>query len=116
MARKKTKAKKTVAAPAKGGNSNVMGALAYLLGLLSGVIIYLLKRDDAFVRFHAVQSIVWFVLLWMLTLVFAFLGPIGVILIVNLVSFISWLWLMFKAVSGEKYMIPKVGEFAAQHA
>lgn len=34
-----------------------MGALSYVFGFVSGLIVYLLERDNPFVRFHAAQII-----------------------------------------------------------
>ena len=39
-----------------GLDENVTGALAYLFGFVSGLIIYFVEKDNAFARFHAAQS------------------------------------------------------------
>ncbi|QSX00098.1 DUF4870 domain-containing protein [Haloterrigena alkaliphila] len=41
-----------------GLDANVAGALSYLFGFVSGLILFLIEGDDRFVRFHAVQSMV----------------------------------------------------------
>ena len=43
-----------------GLEENVAGALTYLLGVLTGVLFFVLEKDNKFVRFHAAQSIVVF--------------------------------------------------------
>lgn len=43
-----------------GLEENVEGALAYLLGFVSGIVLYLIEKDSRFVRFHALQSTVIF--------------------------------------------------------
>ena len=43
-----------------GCDANVAAALAYLLGWISGVAILLIERHNAFVRFHALQSVLVF--------------------------------------------------------
>lgn len=40
-----------------GLDENVVGALSYVFGFVSGLIVYLLERDNPFARFHAAQSI-----------------------------------------------------------
>jgi len=41
-----------------GLDENVAGALSYLFGLVTGLIFYLIEQDNAYVRFHAAQSMV----------------------------------------------------------
>ena len=98
-------------------NSNLLGAVAYLFGFVSGVILYLFKRDDTYVRFHSMQSMMWFVLIWVVSTVLT-ATVIGIILVplVGIVALVSWLWLMYKALTGEKYMLPYVGKWAEKYA
>lgn len=100
-----------------GGNSNIVAALAYLLGFISGIIVYLLKKDDSFARFHAVQSIIWFILIWAVNFILG-VTVIGIILIplVGLIALVSWLVLMYKALKGDRYKLPYVGNWAEQYA
>ena len=90
------------------------GALAYVLGPITGVIFLVLEKDP-FVRFHAMQSIVVFVGLfaiqWMLglTIILAILVPL-----VGIVSFILWLMLIYKAWQGEEWEVPFVGKLVRQ--
>ncbi len=110
-------AKKQMKTSSGEGNSNIAAALAYLLGFISGIIVYLLKKDDAFARFHAVQSIVWFILIWAVNFILG-VTVVGIILIpvVGLVALVSWLVLMYKALKGERYKLPYVGAWAEQYA
>ena len=39
---------------------NVAALLAYLLGFVSGLVLILIEKNNKFVRFHAMQSIVVF--------------------------------------------------------
>lgn len=41
-----------------GLDENVAGALSYLFGFISGLIVFLIEGENQFVRFHAAQSIV----------------------------------------------------------
>ena len=90
------------------------GALAYVLGPISGVIFLVLEKDP-FVRFHAMQSIVVFVGLfaiqWMLgiTIILAILVPL-----VGIISFILWLMLIYKAWQGEMWEVPFAGKLVKQ--
>lgn len=85
------------------------GALAYVLGPVTGVIFLILEKDP-FVRFHAMQSIVVFVglfaLEWILglTLILIFLVPL-----IGIVGFILWLLLIYKAWQGDEWEVPIFG-------
>jgi uncharacterized membrane protein len=103
--------------------SNVAGALAYLLGPITGVLFLVLEKRDAFVRFHAAQSIgvsVVFiaagVLLAVVTSVLAvvpilgWLAGLALSLGFSLLGLAVWIWLMFKAWQGDQWEAPVIGE------
>lgn len=91
-------------------NKNMMGAVAYLLGFITGVILLVVEKEDKFVRFHAMQSIVVFGLLFLIGLIPVLGWVTGVILAP--LSFILWLLLMWKAYQGEMFKLPVLGDFA----
>ena len=102
--------------------SNLVGALSYLLFFVTGVIfLYLEPYDkDEYVRFHARQSIAfsvaWFAANIILGLGAGILRPLaglfGIVqFVVNLGFFGVWLFLMFKAYSGEKYKLPVLSDW-----
>jgi uncharacterized membrane protein len=108
---------------------NVAGLLCYFL--IPGIIFLGLEpyKNDKFIRFHAFQSIflfvfliafgiVWNGILGMLFVGVSFLWPIISLIatLVWLASFLIWLFLMFKAYSNEKFMLPFIGELAAKQA
>ena len=87
--------------------------LCYLFGWVTGLIFFLLERDSRFVRFHAMQSILFFGILSILEELFShvpFFGPIGGAL--GLVMFIGWFVLMVKANRGQYYKLPLFGDLA----
>ena len=89
------------------------GLLCYLFGWVTGLIFFLLERESRFVRFHAMQSILFFGSLSILEEVFSHLplfGPIGGAL--GLVMFIGWIVLMVKANRGQYYKLPLFGDLA----
>ncbi|MDP3142898.1 MAG: hypothetical protein Q8N14_02985, partial [Candidatus Omnitrophota bacterium] len=47
----------------------VAGLLSYLLGFITGVIFLLIEKENKFVRFHALQSIIVFGFLFVLGLI-----------------------------------------------
>ncbi|MCL4338076.1 DUF4870 domain-containing protein [Patescibacteria group bacterium] len=101
-----------------GGNEKMMGALAYFLGPVTGIIMLLTEKKNAFIRFHAMQSTVVFGAFIVLYVILGIIPVLGWIIalilspILTLVSFILWLMLMWKAYNGEKYKLPYFGDLA----
>ncbi len=86
------------------------GALAYVLGPITGIF-FLVTSKDPFVRFHAMQSTVVFVALFVLQWalgITVILFPISAL--VGLASFILWLVLIYKAWQGEEWEVPVLGK------
>lgn len=105
--------------------ANVAGALAYVLGPITGVLFYVLERENRFVRFHAAQSIAVSCAMFVLGIALAIVGSIlgfvpvlgwiGTMLLsvgVWLVTFVLWLVLMWQAYQGKEWEAPFVGVFA----
>jgi len=97
-----------------GLQENIAGLLCYVLGWVTGIIFLFIEKENKFVRFHAVQSIVVFGVLSIIAIVLNWIPVIGWILnsIVGLVAFILWVVLIYKAYKGEKYKLPVAGDFA----
>lgn len=113
-------------------DTNLVGALTYLAGFITGIIFLVLDpyKSNSFVRFHALQSIffnvawvafwiVWMILSAVLTPLTA--GVFGLIalplmLIFSLAGFGIWALLMYQAYQQKLFRLPVVGKFAAQHA
>lgn len=109
--------------------NNGLAVLAYLFGIIGGIVIYLVAdKRDRLLRFHALQSILFniaagiiWAILFALTVPFHLisqgawfavagagivLGAYGVIL------FIVWIILMVKAYENKKWKLPLIGEWA----
>lgn len=113
-------------------DTNLVGALTYLAGFITGIIFLVLDpyKSNSFVRFHAFQSIffnvagiafwiVWMILSAVLTPLTA--GIFGLIalplmLIFTLAGFGIWIFLMYQAYQQRLFKLPIVGKFAAEHA
>lgn len=108
---------------------NVAGALSYLLGALTGVLFLIIDKDRAFVRFHAMQSIVfsvaWIAVWIILVVVSVVLGAIPVLgwildlfltLAVAVIGFVLWVYLMYRAFQGHEWEIPFIGQQARKFA
>ena len=99
-----------------GVDRNIAGLLAYALGWISGLIVILVEKNNDFVRFHAMQSIVTFGALTVLNLVFGSLLGFFMFLIpfLNLLGVVLWILLMVKAYQGERYKLPVIGDLAEE--
>jgi len=94
---------------------NLAGALAYLLGPITGILFLVIEKESTFVRFHAMQSTMVFGGIFVLQVVLNLIPVIGWLvggLIVFPLSVLLWAFLIFKAFSGEKFKLPTVGDMA----
>lgn len=92
--------------------SNTEAAFAYVLGWLTGIAFLLLEKNDKFVRFHALQSVVVFggiTVIAMFPIIGWMLSPL-----LMMAGFILWLFLIYKAYKGEEYKLPVIGPFVAK--
>lgn len=100
---------------ALGIDENLEGALSYFLGFITGILFLLLEKDNKFVRFHAMQSIIVSVLLFVINAVLGIIPLFWIIMpLIGLVGLILWLLLMYKAYQGETYKLPTIGDIAAK--
>ena len=100
-----------------GLDENIASALCYLLIWITGLIFYLVEKDNKMVKFHALQSIITFlplqIIYWILAYVFWWTGiTYFLTMLVGLIMFILWIVLMIKAYQGERYKLPIVGDIA----
>lgn len=112
-----------------GLDPKLAGLLCYILGIITGLIFFLIEKSNDVVRFHAAQSIVfsgavivlWIVLMivglilttisWTLGNVFGLLT-----LVLWLGLFVVWVVLLIKGYSGEKWKLPVLGDIAERIA
>jgi len=100
------------------------GWLCYLFGWVTGLIFFLLEKENRFVRFHAMQSILFFggisilegiIRFFEMLSNYTFMHVYGVGLfssVLGLVSLIMWMVLMVRASKGMYYKLPFIGDFA----
>lgn len=95
---------------ASGLDQNLAAALAYVGIWITGLIFFLLEKDNQYVRFHALQSLITFGVLSLIT----FIPFIGWVLspLVWIIGFILWLICIVKAYQGQEFMVPFVGQYA----
>ena len=125
--------------PAQAGKSstgldeNIAALLSYVFGWVSGLIFFLIEKDSRLVRFHAMQSLLFNVLvgvvliaLWIvLFVVFMIAAQISGALttLLSLVSLLIWgvfglavlagfILCLVKAFQGQYFKLPVIGNFA----
>ncbi len=101
-----------------GMEANVAGLLCYLFWWVTGLIFLLIEKESQFVRFHAIQSIASFVVLWVAYIILWFIPVIGWIINIFLAigMFILWIVCMYKAYKGQMFKLPIVGNFAEKNS
>ena len=116
-----------------GLDENVAALLSYIFGWVSGLIFFLIEKDSRLVRFHAMQSLLFNVLiavvaivLWIVMFVLLLVGSqiSGIVstlltLIATLVWFvlgigalIAWIMCLIKAYQRQYFKLPIIGNFA----
>lgn len=98
---------------------HIEATLAYLLPPFTGIAVFIMEKDDKFIRFHAMQSILFGVSAFVLTtianaLIVVFIGVILAPL-VAMALFLAWLFMMWKAYEKEEYMLPIIGQVAKNY-
>jgi len=99
-----------------GINQNVAGLLCYLGWWITGLIFFLIEKENRFVRFHAMQSIITFGALSALSMVLSFIPFFWILLpVIGILQLILWVVLMVKAYQGQMFKLPVVGEMAEKN-
>src|SRR2546425_11121746 len=110
----------------------VTGVQTCALPILSGILFLLIEpyNKDKFVRFHAFQSIFFFIAWVVIGVLANVIGLIVTAILPGPLDFLSvifqslvtlgllflWIFLMYKAYSDEMYRLPVIGDFAAKQA
>ncbi len=108
-----------------GLEQNIAGLLCYVFTWITGLIFFLIEKENKFVRFHALQSLITFGALTIIQIFFSILGSIfwrlwwltgtvgSLLWIVTLVLIV---FLAYKAYNNEMFKLPVVGDIAEKNA
>ena len=101
-----------------GLEENVAGLLCYVLGWITGLVFFLIEKENKFVRFHALQSIIVFGILNIAGIVIGWIPIIGGVIgaLIGLLALVLWIILMIKAYQGEKFKLPWAGDLAEKNS
>lgn len=101
-----------------GIDPKIIGLLCYLGSFVTGILFLVLEKKSRFVRFHAMQSILISVVLFVLNIVLGFIPFIGWLIsfILAPLTFILWIMLMVFALQGRWFKLPIIGDYAQDQA
>jgi uncharacterized membrane protein len=113
-----------------GMQANVAALVSYVLGWITGLIFFLIEKDNKFVRFHALQSIIvfgalsilgfvlsiFFQIFIMVHLYFMFQFLVLISKLLWLVALILWVVLMIQAYQGVRFKLPIAGDIAEKNS
>jgi uncharacterized membrane protein len=113
-------------ATSMGMQPNVAAGLSYVLGWITGLVFFLVEKQNRFVRFHAMQSILFFGGLTVLNIVLNVISGFDIIFIsgiaallgylIGLVGFVGWIVLLINGFQGKYFKLPIVGDYAERYA
>jgi uncharacterized membrane protein len=97
-----------------GLDENIAAAIAYGFGFIGGIVFLIIEKENRYVRFHAMQSVMTFALVAVMFLVVVGLPligpPLATLFLLGVV--VLWIVLIIKAISGQLYRLPYIGEWA----
>lgn len=101
-----------------GLDTHVASALCYLLGIFSALAFLVIEKDDREVRFHAYQSLATFGGLMVVSVAASVIPLLGGLISALLwpLSVILWIVLMVKALQGDRFHLPVIGDWAEDQA
>ncbi len=88
----------------------IAAAAAYLFPIIGGLVMLAIEKEDRFVRFHAAQSIVFWVCVMILGVLVSWIPVINVLF--SIVFIAAWIFLMYQAWMNREFEIPFLGAIA----
>jgi uncharacterized membrane protein len=116
-----------------GLDENIAALLSYVFGWVSGLVFFLMEKDSKLVRFHAMQSILFCVViavlgiaLWIVTFLILLVGALlpdimgsllpllGTLIwiIFSVALLIGWILCLVRAYQGQLFKLPVIGNMA----
>jgi uncharacterized membrane protein len=92
-------------------------ALSYSVGLISGIVVLSVEKHDKYIRFHAWQAVLTFAAAAALSMLLPSVPVIGrwgfTQVVFQLCLVCLYIVLIIKALTGERFKLPVVGDLAA---
>ncbi len=104
-------------------NRNIVAALSYFFFFITGIVILLVEKDDKFIRFHAMQSVLIFGAIFLINIIIStvlnpldFFGVLTTVIssLMTIITVVVWAVSMIKAYNGEIFKWPLVGKIAEE--
>ena len=101
---------------------NTAAGVSYLLGWITGLIFFLKEKQNRFVRFHAMQSIIYSAIAtiysWFISPLLNNAGTIPSVIgdIISIALFVGWIICMVNAFQGKYFKLPYIGDLAEKYA
>src|SRR5712691_264667 len=107
-----------------GLDANVAALLSYVLAPITGLVFFLVEKENRFVRFHAMQSILFGAAWVIVGIAFTFISITLAIMDIGILSllfwpirlifwlgfFAVWIMLLIKAYQGQMFKLPIIGK------
>ncbi|GHO74847.1 hypothetical protein KSD_26180 [Ktedonobacter sp. SOSP1-85] len=104
---------------------NVAAGLAVIFGWISGLVFFLIEKQNRFVRFYAMQSILFSGAIFVINIILSIATgtlPSGVALALGCASsilwiafFVGWLITLINAFQGKTFKLPVIGDLAEKY-
>jgi uncharacterized membrane protein len=118
-----------------GLDANIAAALGYIVGILA-IILFFTEKENRFVRFHAIQSVIYAVAMVVLVIVLSIVSTIITVVFASIDSSLAFIGMLFyllilviwlgffvglilaavKAYQGQLFKLPIVGNMAEKIA
>ncbi|HUV36478.1 MAG TPA: hypothetical protein VMX58_06030 [Patescibacteria group bacterium] len=92
----------------------IAGLLAYFIPFFGGVFFLIIEKENRLIRFHAVQSILLWIVFVILAAIFSWIPIINLLL--YLVILAIWIFAMYQALMERMYELPIIGEISKRQA
>jgi uncharacterized membrane protein len=107
-----------------GMQPNVEAGLSYVFGWITGLVFFLVEKQNRFVRFHAMQSILFFGGITVIDIILNVIGNFGFLGLftflvssaVGLIGFVGWIVLLINGFQGKYFKLPIIGDYAEKYA
>jgi len=107
-----------------GMQPNIEAGLSYVLGWVTGLIFFLMEKQNRFVRFHAMQSILFFGGVTVIQIILNVISHFPVLgffaslagVVVWIIWLVGYIVLLINGFQGKYYKLPIVGDYAERYA
>lgn len=98
-------------------NSRALAAVAYVLTFITGIIIFLVAKDDKYARWHALQAIGFGIFALIVGIIVGLVPGMGILSTLwNVAVLVGIVILAVKAYQGEKMRLPVIADIADKNA